>query len=154
TFTYAAGVYSRLERVFYGFGQVTEQQRDASQGGAVFRSVVHEFRTDSYYTRGLAARERTLDAQGRVFADTERTYVLRDVGSGAEPADGASTTATVFPQLVRTDQRYNEGQPAAAKSTFTTNHYDAQGNIDHFTDAGDAGAADDVDATISYTSCP
>jgi RHS repeat-associated protein len=154
TYTYANGVYDRLEREFYGFGQVTEEQRDASQGGAVYRSVVHDFRTDSYYTRGLPARERTLDAAGRVFADTEQTYVLRDVATGAEPADPTSTTATIFPMLVRTDQRFNEGTPSAAKSTSTTNHYDARGNVDRFTDAGDQGAADDVDAAITYSSCP
>ncbi len=154
TYAYAGGVYDRLEREFYGYGRVTEEQRDASQGGAVYRSMVHEYRTDSYYTRGLPARERTIDAAGRVFADTEHTYVLRDVSTGAEPADAASTTATIFPQVVRTDERFNEGAASPAKSTFTTNHYDARGNIDRFTDAGDVGADDDVEAAIAYSSCP
>jgi RHS repeat-associated protein len=154
TFTYAGGVYNRLEREFFGYGQVTEEQRDPSQDGALYRSIVHEFRTDSFYTQGLPARQRTFDAGGHVFADTGYTYVLRDVGTGAEPADAASTTATIFPQLVRTDDRYNEGLAVAAKSTFTTNHYDALGNVDVYVEAGEAGAADDVRATIGYTSCP
>jgi len=55
---------------------------------------------------------------------------------------------------VRTDERFNEGGADPGKTTFTTNHYDAQGNVDRFTDAGDSSAADDVDATLSYTSCP
>ena len=154
TFTYAGGVYDRLEREFFGFGRVTEEHRDVSQGGAIYRSVVHEYRTDSFYTRGLPVRERTFDAGGRLFSDHEQTYVLRDVTAGAEPADAASTTATIFPMLVRTDERFNEGTPSPGKSTFTTNHYDARGNVDRFTDAGDAGTADDVAATISYSSCP
>ncbi|MFL6138460.1 MAG: SpvB/TcaC N-terminal domain-containing protein [Frankiaceae bacterium] len=154
TYTYAGGVYDRLEREFYGYAHVTEEQRDTTSSNAVYRSVVRDFATNSYYMKGLQLRQRTYDAAGGLFADSESTYVLRDVGTGAEPAGAASTTATIFPMLTRTDERYNEGGPTAVKSTATINHYDALGDIDVLTELGDTGSADDVTAQIGYSSCP
>ncbi|HST46484.1 SpvB/TcaC N-terminal domain-containing protein [Jatrophihabitans sp.] len=159
TYTYSGGVYSRLEREFYGYSQVSQQQLDTANSNALYRKVVRDFATDSYYTHGLSLRERTYDASGGLFADTQNTYVLRDVNSGAEPADGTSTSATIFPMLTRTDERFNEGGSTAVKSTATTNHYDSYGGIDVYTDLGetgqgDVGSADDVIANVGYTSCP
>jgi hypothetical protein len=91
TYTYSGGVYDRLEREFYGYAHVTQEQRDTANGDAVYRSVVRDFATDSFYTMGLTLRQRTYDAAGNLFADTENTYVLRDVLAGIEPADGTST---------------------------------------------------------------
>jgi RHS repeat-associated protein len=153
TFAYEAGRYDRLEREFLGYGKVTEQQRDPADGDAVYRSIVREFRNDSYYTRGLEARVRTVDGAGRVFTETQQTYLLRDVATGAEPADPRSTTATIFPQLARTDRRFFEGGPSAGKSTFTTQHFDALGNVDRFADAGEAGAQDDLAAVVDHADC-
>jgi RHS repeat-associated protein len=153
SYSYSGGVYSRLERQFYGYAQVTQQQLDTASSNALYRKVVQDFATDSYYTHGLQLRTRTYDAAGRLFADTQNTYVLRDVTTGAEPADATSTTATVFPMLTRTDERFNEGGVRAAKSTATTNHYDSYGDIDVYTDLGDTGTADDVVANVGYTTC-
>ena len=99
-------------------------------------------------------RERTADGLNRPFLETENTYSLRNVDTGAEPADGASTTATIFPMLTRTDRRFYEGQASPGKSTYTTHKYDAYGNVTEFADAGDTGAADDVLAKIQYANCP
>ena len=82
TYSYSGGVYSRLEREFYGYGQVKAQQLDTANSNAVYRSIVSDYRTDSFYTHGLLARQRTTDAAGALFADTENTYVLRDVTPG------------------------------------------------------------------------
>lgn len=155
SYSYTGGVYSRLEREFYGYSQVTQSQLDTANSNAVYRKVVRDFATDSYYTHGLQLRTRTYDSSGGLFADTQNTYVLRDVGSGAEPADGSSTTATLFPMLTSTEERFNEGGPTVGKSTKTTNHYDSYGDIDSYTDEGEPGTtADDVVAQIGYTSCP
>ncbi|MEV6815219.1 SpvB/TcaC N-terminal domain-containing protein, partial [Micromonospora sp. NPDC051296] len=151
TYQYENGVFDRGEREFRGYAKVTERHHDAA--GAVSRSVVREYRTDSYYTKGLTTRQVVLDGGGRRFNQTENTYLLRDVDTGAEPADPASPTATVFAQLVRTDQRFYEGTPDAAKSTHTTMHYDAVGNVDRTFDAGEAGEADDLATTISHSPC-
>jgi RHS repeat-associated protein len=153
TYQYDNGVFDRNEREFRGYGRLTEQQRDTTRGDAVHRSVVREFRTDSHYTMGLPTRMVTLDGAGRRFTETEQTYLLRDVATGAEPAGPDSTTATIFPQAVRTDQRFFEGGPAAGKSTFTTTRYDALGNVEQSFDAGDPGPGDDVTSTIAYSGC-
>ena len=153
TYQYAEGVYDRLERKFLGYGQIIAEERDSANGEALYRSTIQEYLTDSIYSSGLLRRERKLDATGNPFMETEHTYLLRDVSTGVEPANAQSTTATIFPQLVRTDSRFYEGGAAPGKSTFTTQHYDALGNIIELFDSGEAGAADDVLATISYQSC-
>src|SRR6185437_10793612 len=62
TYSYTGGVYSRLEREFYGYSQVTQQQLDTQNGNTVYRTVLQDYRTDSFYTHGLTARQRTLDS--------------------------------------------------------------------------------------------
>jgi RHS repeat-associated protein len=150
TFRYQNGHYDRLERQFNGFGQVVTEQRDAGNGEAVYRTVSSDYLTDSYYTRGLLASTVTADGAGRRFQETAHTYQLRDVATGAA-ADPASTTATVFPQLARTDKRFYEGQATAGKSTFEERSYDEFGNVTRLFEAADAGGADDLETRFAYT---
>ncbi|HEX6686418.1 MAG TPA: SpvB/TcaC N-terminal domain-containing protein [Candidatus Limnocylindrales bacterium] len=151
TFDYAGGRYDRLEREFYGYATVTEQHRDPGDDDSVYRTITREFRTDSFYTRGLPSRQVTADGAGRTFLEMLNTYAGRDIDAPSAAADLASTTATIFPQLVRTEQRFYEGQATPSKSTFTTTEYDEFGNATRSVDTADAGAADDVDSRIGYT---
>ncbi|MFI6603637.1 SpvB/TcaC N-terminal domain-containing protein [Nonomuraea sp. NPDC050536] len=154
TYEYSGGVYDRLEREFDGYATVVERHRDAGADDVVFRSITHAFRTDGPYTRGLPTRTLTTDASGKKFLETESDYVLKDIDHPDTAADPHSTTATIFPQLVRTDSRYFEGQANPVKSTFTTMEYDQLGNVTRTFDAGEAGAADDLDSRVAYTDCP
>ncbi|MFC4111879.1 SpvB/TcaC N-terminal domain-containing protein [Nonomuraea zeae] len=137
TYTYDDGVYDRLEREFDGYKTVVSHEDT--------RRVTRTYRTDGHYTRGLVVSTVTADDDGHKFVETTNTYTL-----DGDPAD---TTATIFPALTRTDVRYFEGAATAGKSTFTTYEYDNVGNITKSFDAGDAGAADDVDTRIGYSAC-
>ena len=77
---------------------------------------MRDYLADGFYTKGLLKREVVQDKDGRPFTETEHGYVLRDVDTGAEPADPASTTATVFPTLTRTDRRFHEGGASPGKT--------------------------------------
>ena len=145
TYRYKKGYYDRLERDFYGYGTVVQEQRDA---GVVYRAVTQDFHTDSYYTKGLVKRELTTDGAGRPYLATENRYALMPVAGGA--ADPASTHAALFPALVRTERSFHEGGQGT-KRTHTTFEYDAWGNVTRFTDAGDEGSDDDVEALINYS---
>ncbi|QFZ21108.1 SpvB/TcaC N-terminal domain-containing protein [Saccharothrix syringae] len=151
TYRYENGRYDRLEREFYGFGKVVTEHRDAGAGDALYRSLTAEYRTDSYYAKGLPTRTLTADAAGRKFAEKVNTYQLRDVATGSA-ANPGSTTATVFPLLSRTDSHFYEGQPNPGKSTHTEMTYDEHGNLLRSFDAADAGPADDVEAVFGYSS--
>jgi RHS repeat-associated protein len=151
TFKYENGRQDRLEREFLGFTRVTTSQVDANNGDAIYRSVIQDFRNDSIYMKGLLVRSLTQDGAGNPFVETENSYQLRDVAAGLVPADPSSTTATIFPMLVRADHRFFEGQAVAQKSTYLTHDYDALGNITRFFDSGDLGAQDDAEARIMYT---
>ena len=147
TYTYENGYYDRLEREFYGYQKVTAEQRDAANGNALYRATAREFGNTSYYTRSLLTRETMQDASGAKFAETQNTYVLRAVS-------GSGVTATRFPMLTRTDQRFYEGEQEPGKTTYTTQSYDNLGNIIRFFDDGDPNSQDQVVATVKYASCP
>jgi RHS repeat-associated protein len=153
TFKYEKGMWDRLEREFYGYGRVIEEVRDASHGEALVRTITRDFAVDSFYTKGLLLRERLEDALGRPFTETEHAYSTIDVGTQAPLSDLKSTIATGFPGLVRTDRRFFEGQAAPGKATYSTQEFDAVGNVVRTADIGDDGAEDDLEATLTYSSC-
>lgn len=150
TFRYEGGRFDRMERMFLGYGRVVTEQRDPGANNAVFRKLTSDYRTDSLYSRGLLARTQTADGAGRVFLETTNTYQLRDVATGS-PADPNSTTATVFPALVRTDRHFHEGQQNASVLTHTEMDYDGFGNVTRSFDAADVGPGDDVETRTGYT---
>ncbi len=154
SYEYAGGTYNRLERTFYGFATVTEHTLDTANGDAVYRTTVRDYDTSSYYTHGLQLRTRVYDASGHLFTDTQMTYLLRDVTTGAEPANPNSATATEFPMLVRTGQSSYEGGPVAQKTTFTTQHFDQFGNEDQAFQEGDPSPQNDVLTTNTFSDCP
>ena len=153
TYRYEGGRYDRLEREFYGYQRLIAEERDAGNGDAPYRATVREFSNDSYYTKGRLTREVVQDASGARFIETENTYRLRDVETNLELANAQSTTATLFPMLIRTDQRFYEGSPQPGKTTYTTQQYDSLGNITGFFDGGDTGSQDDVSAIVDYSAC-
>lgn len=151
TYQYKDGFYNRQEREFYGFKTVIEEQRNSVDGG-LYRSVTRTFHNDSYYNKGLLASEVLTDAQGRKYTETKNTYLLRNIETGAELSNVNHLTATVFPELIRVDKLFYEGEPQPGKFTFETYQYDALGNVIKFFDAGDLGADDDIEAEIGYFS--
>ncbi|MEV8438665.1 SpvB/TcaC N-terminal domain-containing protein [Actinosynnema sp. NPDC051121] len=138
TYRYENGKQDRLEREFLGYGKVTAESRDA--GGAVYRTLTTEYRTDSFYAKGLPSRSTTADGAGRLFLETLNTYQLRQEPGGS-----------VFPLLARTDKRFYEGQANPGTSTYAEMSYDEYGNLTRSFDAADAGTADDVEAVFGYT---
>src|SRR5256885_4354087 len=61
----------------------------SSAASGYFCAVV-EYLNDSFYRKGLLKREVLQDAQGRPFTETENSYQLRDVATGAVTADSGS----------------------------------------------------------------
>lgn len=161
TFAYQSPLYERNEREFYGYGTVTEIHLDTNgltgadlELATPYRRITRHYLNTNYYNKGLMAGDLTEDVQTdvtRPFLETLNTFQLRDVETGLPVADPSSTTATVFPALLRTARRFYEGQPLPGKSTHTEHDYDALGNVTRFFDAGDTGAPDDLEAIITYT---
>ena len=150
TFQYAGGRFDRNEREFYGYQTVVEEQRNSSQGNALYRTITREYLNGSFYDRGLLAREVVADAAGNRFTEIVHSYRLFDVDEQVELINRQSTTATAFPQRIRTDRRFYEGEAVPQKSTHQTMAYDAFGNLVETVDFGDPGAEDDWTARIRY----
>ncbi|MEM9522374.1 MAG: SpvB/TcaC N-terminal domain-containing protein, partial [Pseudomonadota bacterium] len=152
-FAYETGRWDRAEREFYGYARVIEDHLnvDAPGGEAVYRTVTRDFLNGTYYQKGLLAASTTADASGALFLETVNTYRFVDVATGTDVGDPESLTATVFPQLVRTDSHFYEGQAVAGKSTFVTYAYDQYGNVVEYVDAANLETTDDdVTSTIGY----
>ncbi|WP_420209289.1 SpvB/TcaC N-terminal domain-containing protein [Candidatus Electronema sp. JC] len=153
TYKYEDGFHHRQEREFFGYKTVTTEQRNATDN-TVYRSTVQTFLNRNYYEKGLLISEIVQDGAGKKYLKTLNSYQLRDVDSGqilqGEFKD--SLTATVFPEMIRTDKKFYEGQDEPGISTYQTFAYDALGNVTHFFDAADAGAEDDVESFIGYHS--
>ncbi|WP_207679228.1 SpvB/TcaC N-terminal domain-containing protein [Desulfonema magnum] len=154
TYQYEDGFYHRQEREFYGYETVTTEQRNAGDGDSLYRSTVQNFKNRNYYEKGLLISEIVRDGAGKKYLETTNAYQLRDVDSGnlLTGEFKESLTATVFPELIRTDKKFYEGQTEPGITTYQTFEYDELGNVTHFFDAADAGAGDDVESFIEYHS--
>ncbi len=154
TYEYLDGFYDRTEREFYGYQTVIERQLNTPAGDAVYRSITSTYSNNNYYNKSLLIGELIQDAAGNRFTEVRHSFVLIDISTGMEVADPQSTTATVFPQLVRTDRLFYEGLAIPGKTTYTTFAYDAVGNMTAFFDAADEGIEDDLSVALGYFSDP
>ncbi|MCI5129440.1 MAG: hypothetical protein D3907_13335, partial [Candidatus Electrothrix sp. AUS3] len=111
TYKYEDGFHHRQEREFFGYKTLTTEQRNATDN-SVYRSTVQTFLNRNYYEKGLLVSEIVLDGEGKKYLETLNSYQLRDVDSGQilQGAFKDSLTATVFPELIRTDKKFHEGQ--------------------------------------------
>ncbi len=150
SYAWSGGLYERRERQFYGFAQCVETHLDPANGNAPYRTVTRAYNNTSYYLKGTLAQESLADAQGRKFTEAAHTYAVRNEADQQPLADPADLTAVGFPQLVRTDKSWFEGQPAAAKSSYETFAYDKYGNVTAYLDSGDSGPSGVRQAQIAY----
>lgn len=155
TVDYADGYYDRRERDFLGFNTVTINEHDTSQSGApVYRSVTQTWLNDSVYERGLLTHTMMVDADGNPYTETEKGYRFVNVDSGQEVPRTAlpgQLNTRLFPQVSEEISRFYEGEDQAGKQTRKAYlEYDGVGNVTHFIDYADSGAADDVEARITY----
>lgn len=150
TYQYEDNIYNYLEREFYGYAKVLEEQRNPA-AGSVYRTVVREYLNDNYYNKGLLKRQYILDSAGNTYRETVNHYRLWDVIANAELADTQSTSATVFPQLVKIERLYYEGGATAQKSTYTEYQYDELGNVTRMFDLGEPDTnSDDLIVTVDF----
>jgi RHS repeat-associated protein len=152
TFDYAGGHYDRDEREFYGFKTVHTYEHDAAHNNIVYTIGTDTYANDNYYTRGMVLSTLLQSGDGKKYTETDNTYELHDISSGTVLPDSYKTNdaGAAFVALSRTDHLFYEGQPSPEKTTYFTYGYDPKGNIIQYTDFGDAGAGDDISATITY----
>ncbi|WP_242158318.1 SpvB/TcaC N-terminal domain-containing protein [Aestuariivivens sediminis] len=154
TYEYENGKYNRNEREFYGFGSVITHNLDTQHNRSIYRSIIENYHTDNYYSKGLLATMIVEDAEGRKFTETESIYVLRDIHSGEIASNTNTDDGAFFPALEKTQIQYYEGQSEPEKSSSQEYKYDAVGNLIKYTDFGDEGSDDDYTTFISYHHIP
>lgn len=159
TFAYADGKYSRRERETYGFGRATTHEWDTEaneNGGELYRATVQTYDVSGYYTKGLPLVKTVQDGQANKYTETENTYALKLL-NGTDAPDTYNATndfGTAFPALVRTQDRFHEGQPNVGITRTVAFAYDAIGNVTQYVDSGHVGQDDVVVADIAYHDHP
>jgi RHS repeat-associated protein len=141
-----SGFYSRADREFLGFGNITIQKDDGSWTEDVYDNM-------SYETRFLLKQSTISDVSKQpsvLFRRVVKNYDQRVVIAAA----AGSLVRSVFPALTSEETDFYEGQTAdpkaPVKTTTLTYDYDPAGNEKSFGDLGDVGMADDVHYTIGY----
>ncbi|HTH56188.1 MAG TPA: SpvB/TcaC N-terminal domain-containing protein [Cyclobacteriaceae bacterium] len=152
TFSYDKGIYDRHERENYGFAKVTTQTHDTQNNNLVYATVTQAYANNNYYSKGLLLSETTTDGFGRNYMVKTSTYDLKDIikGTTLPPMSLSNDDGNAFPALVNTVEQFFEGQPSVGKSTSMQYSYDLLGNVTNYTDNGDVGTEDDLNATIAY----
>ncbi|HTJ51903.1 MAG TPA: RHS repeat-associated core domain-containing protein [Cyclobacteriaceae bacterium] len=158
TYNYEGGFYDRYEREFNGFSKVITNSHDTEKGNKpVYTVTTQTFVNDNYYEKGLLVNEIVTNANNNKYSETTNTYQLKDIATGANLPESVKknlSPGNAFPALVKTEQKFYEGQAEAGKTTSMTYGYDAIGNIISYTDFGDEGDEDDISSSISYHSIP
>jgi RHS repeat-associated protein len=162
---YENGFFHRNEKEFFGFAKVTTTQLD---GGTPYRKTEQTYNNRDYALRGLAQRERMMNAAGTVFSDRVITHVVRPVLDAANqplvanplclvPLHpllarlGTAACTPVLPVALQETETRTEGG-ALAKTRITKDlTHDRFNNVLTSTDSGDdAIANDDLFVTAAY----
>ena len=160
TYSYAGGKYDRAERDFYGYATVTYAPGRPGQPGDDPAPVDQHLPT-SFYTKGLLERAdawTTARAACSPRPINQYDSMRRRRRRGPRWPRGLHRHA--LPAPAATDQRFYEGQrsdaanPTPARARYPLTSTTRWATSPQYVDAGDAGAADDVTATIGYASCP
>ncbi|HNR56561.1 MAG TPA: toxin TcdB middle/N-terminal domain-containing protein, partial [Flavobacteriales bacterium] len=139
TFEYAQGQYDRRERETYGFGEVRTHEWDTeTTASEPYRTTIQTYDVSGYYTKGLPLVKTVQDGQSNKFIETVNTYQLKLLnGSDAPPNyNSDNDEGAAFPALVKTEDRFYEGESTAGITKTITFGYDAIGNVTRYADLG------------------
>lgn len=164
TVDYEEPYYSRRERTFYGFRQVTVNQIDTKQGGAasdiVYRKTIQRFHNGNYYLKGLLNTERLFDANNKTWTIKTNDYSLKEVKNTNidfvikyNEDEKTYQNYACFVALFQNQSIFLEGD-TGWKSTLTKiKTYDQWGNAVEVEDSGDTdiGASEILTSKVAYT---
>ena len=136
-FQYGSGKYDRNERQFYGFGEVEEHYYDE---GEIARKVQSEFLNNSYYSKGILAKQSILDKEDNPYKVSEFTYVLQEIETGnlLPLTYKSNDEGQAYPSLVQKTITHQEGSSESLKRTYFYTS-DLFGNIVSEIDSDEAG---------------
>jgi RHS repeat-associated protein len=164
TVDYEGPYYSRRERSFYGFRQVTTNQIDTKQGGAssnvVYRKTIQRFHNNNYYLKGLLNTERLIDANDKTWTVNVSNYSLKqlkDTNSDFTIKYGEDEKTyqnfACFVAVYNTNSNFTEGDTGWKTKNTNFKKYDEWGNAVEVEDSGDTdiGASEILTSKVAYT---
>ena len=155
-YSYEGAKFDFAEREDFGFRKVVQSEIDPATN-AVYRAYEQVYKNTSYYERGLLESETLRDDSGRPLTSTLNAYDLVDSRNPATQVvltGHDSLTGSVFPRLVKAQQRWHDAGGAPAKTSEMVYEYDPRGNLVRTTDLGEPGTpADDAVAEMTFTQC-
>ncbi|MEZ4897935.1 MAG: SpvB/TcaC N-terminal domain-containing protein [Saprospiraceae bacterium] len=148
-YLYTNGHYDRRERMFYGFGQVEQQdwERDS-----LYRLIRSTYDVSTYYRKGLKKSELLLDSDLKPYLKSDYVYELRfpDTGLVVPDTQKDDETASYFPALVSEQTYFYEGESTPGLQHRVDYDYDTHGNLILSRDYGNGQAEDVLTTRTSY----
>jgi YD repeat-containing protein len=161
TYAYSGGRYNKLEREMLGYSSVIEHQ--LATDGSVLRTIEQTYLNDNVFDSGLLTTQVLKDGKGNKLQEADTSWKLIDLKThtdadlslgGTDPAGVRLLNLAVGAEQTRTDQKWFDSSGGVGEQTFSTFGYDGLGNVVNQLDAGQTEtSADDVTATVTYTSC-
>ena len=150
SFEYDSAYYDRFERTTYGFGVVKTHSLNSNR--TVYRTVTERYSNRYYKFRNLKTYELLTDGNGRKYVEKFFTYVPKEIATGTvvnEETDFCFGES--YPALNKEEVLYYDDNENVR--VVTRKHYEHGqfGNLIKYTDAGQAGVAEDsIIVTMTY----
>lgn len=150
SFEYDSAYYDRFEKMSYGFGVV--KTHSLNENESVYRTVTERYSNRYYKFRNLKTYELLTDNSGNKYVEKILTYVPKTIDSGiVVNEDFEFCYGESYPAINQEEVRFYEGENTAM--VITRKHYEhgSYGNLTRYTDAGQAGVAEDsIIVTMTY----
>lgn len=156
--SYVDGSFSRSEKEFFGFFQVTTTRSDGVK-------VVDQYENNTYPLHGRLLDQKRVDSSGNLFHEHSTTYDTRPVLGGdgnplsldsqcienLHPLLGPDACTPLFVAAVHEEDTRSEGGALVKKHKTSDTSFDRFGNVLETIDEGDdAIASDDLDLRATY----
>jgi RHS repeat-associated protein len=164
TVNYEEPYYSRRERTFYGFRQVTVNQIDTKQGGissnVVYRKTIQRFNNSNYYLKGALLTEKLIDTNDKSWTIKVSNYSLRKIKSPNDQFlykekenEKTYENYACFVALDNTNSHFTEGDTGSKTTITKIKKYDEWGNATEVEDSGDTdiGISEILNSTVNYS---
>lgn len=164
TVNYEEPYYSRKERRFYGFRQVTVNQIDTKQGGVssnvVYRKTIQRFHNSNYYLKGLLSTERLFDANNRTWTIKTNDYSLKEIKNTNidfvikyNEDEKTYQNYACFVASLQNQSIFLEGDTGWKNTITKIKKYDQWGNAVEVEDSGDTdiGASELLTSKVTYS---
>ncbi|MBP1630329.1 MAG: repeat-associated core domain protein [Bacteroidetes bacterium] len=142
--------YNRFERDDYGYDEIIAKELD--NFGVVYRKNISQYHNENYMFKGIMKYNATFDANDKKLVEVYYNYALHEITTGV-PIDPSRSYCfgDGFPAIYGEIQNYYLASTPTPKLTTEKSFiYGKYGNVESFTDLGQASSSNAVTVYMTY----